>query len=492
MHLYKWEVLEVNSEAQKLSGLNIETNAINVIAESERTGDPKSLFWPWCASNISVLGVSYGSWFLGFGVSFWQASLAAILGTAFSFLLVGLVSLAGKHGSAPTMTLSRAAFGINGNKLPGTLSYIALVGWETVLCSLATLATATVFERIGGIQGTSAKLVGFLIVVLLTLGAGVLGFNVIMKVQKIITIATAILTIGYMLLSFNEIKWSAVSALPAGNIQAFIGVMIFGMTGFGLGWVNSGADYSRYLPRSVSSRSVVGWTVLGASIAPIILVIYGALLAGSDEKLNEAISGDPIGALTTILPTWYLLLFAMVAILGLVGGTVLDIYSSGLALISLGFKIPRAIAVGIDGVIMILGTIYMVWFAENFFYPFQGFLITLGVPIAAWAGIFIADLFLRKRGYDEKDLFNSNGRYSSVNWMSVTIQVVASFVGWGLVTNGFASWLSWQGYLLGPIGLGGKEGAWAYSNLGVAAALTIGFIGHWFLGRAAIKQQESA
>ena len=58
MHLYKWEVLEVNSEAQKLSGLNIETNAINVIAESERTGDPKSLFWPWCASNISVLGVS--------------------------------------------------------------------------------------------------------------------------------------------------------------------------------------------------------------------------------------------------------------------------------------------------------------------------------------------------------------------------------------------------------------------------------------------------
>ena len=99
---------------------------------------------------------------------------------------------------------------------------------------------------------------------------------------------------------------------------------------------------------------------------------------------------------------------------------------------------------------------------------------------------------LRKRGYDEKDLFNSNGRYSSVNWMSVTIQVVASFVGWGLVTNGFASWLSWQGYLLGPIGLGGKEGAWAYSNLGVAAALTIGFIGHWFLGRAAIKQQESA
>ena len=141
---------------------------------------------------------------------------------------------------------------------------------------------------------------------------------------------------------------------------------------------------------------------------------------------------------------------------------------------------------------MILGTVYMVWFAENFFFPFQGFLITLGVPIAAWAGIFIADLFLRKRGYDESDLFDSTGRYGSVNWSSVTLMVAASVAGWGLVTNGFASWLSWQGYLLEPIGLGGKEGAWAYSNLGVAVALAVGFIGHWFLGRSAVALQESA
>ena len=39
--------------------------------------------------------------------------------------------------------------------------------------------------------------------------------------------------------------------------------------------------------------------------------------------------------------------------------------------------------------------------------------------------------------------------------------VVASVVGWGLVVNIFAddaSWNNWQGYLLGPLGLGGKDG----------------------------------
>ena len=36
----------------------IEANGINVIDESERKGTPRGLFWPWCASNISVLAVS--------------------------------------------------------------------------------------------------------------------------------------------------------------------------------------------------------------------------------------------------------------------------------------------------------------------------------------------------------------------------------------------------------------------------------------------------
>ena len=60
---------------------------------------------------------------------------------------------------------------------------------------------------------------------------------------------------------------------------------------------------------------------------------------------------DPIGALTTLLPTWYLVLFAIVAIGGLIGGAVLDIYSSGLALLTLGLRVPRWMAAGFDGVI---------------------------------------------------------------------------------------------------------------------------------------------
>jgi purine-cytosine permease-like protein len=467
--------------------MKLELNGTNVIQESERGGKASSLFWPWCGANVSLLALSYGSFFLGFGISFWQATIAAFLGTVLSFLLVGVSSLAGKKSNAPTMVLSRAAFGVKGNLFPGLMSYLIFVGWETVLVSLATLATGTVFVRVGELDRDTAMVLGFALSVALTVSAGVLGFSVIMKIQRYLTIITIAMTGVYIALTISKVNWDVVTSMKPGSAQGFIGALIFGATGIGLGWVNSAADYSRYLPRSVSSRSVIGWTVLGASVVPVILVIFGAALSASSEDLAGAIASDPIGALTTILPTWYLIIFALVAILGLVGGAILNLYSSGLTLISLGVPVKRHVAASLDAFIMFIGAIYFVWIADDFFYPFQGFLITLGVPIAAWSAMFVTDVLLRSR-YHQDDLYRASGRYGAWNFKSIGVLVIATIVGWGFVTNGFAGWLTWQGYFLSP--LGGKEGEWAYANLGVFFALLIGFIGYFATARKRIAQQE--
>ena len=150
-------------------------------------------------------------------------------------------------------------------------------------------------------------------------------------------------------------------------------------------------------------------------------------------------------------------------------------------------------AAAIDGTILTLGTIWVVFFAQSFLGPFQSFLITLGVPIAAWAGILMADVMLRRRNYDEAALFDACGRYGDWNWTAIVIMVVGALVGWGLVINVFAdvaSWNNWQGYLLGPLGLGGKEGTWAWANTGVLVSLAIGFLGWLALGRSIVRRQE--
>jgi NCS1 family nucleobase:cation symporter-1 len=481
---------EATATAQSRA-LQIEANGINVITDEQRKGRPRDLFWPWFAANVSVLGLSYGAFVLGFGVSFWQAVIVSVIGIVVSFLLCGFIAVAGKRGSVPTMILGRAAFGVRGNKLPSLISWLLTVGWETVLMILATLATATVFDRLGWGGGNATKIIALIVVAGLTVAGGVIGFDLIMKMQTVITVVTAVLTVGFIILSADKISWSAVSGLKSGSGQQFIGALVFVMTGFGLGWVNAAADYSRYLPRRSSSRGVIGWTTFGSSVAPVILLLFGLLLAGSSTKLSGAIGTDPVGALANLLPTWYLVPFVIVAVLGLVGGAVLDIYSSGLSLLSVGLPAPRYVAALIDGTVMTIGTIYVV-FSGNFLVEFQGFLITLGVPIAAWCGIMLADILLRRRDYAEAELYDRKGRYGDVRWLSVGLVVAGAVIGWGLVTNGLASWLTWQGYLLGPFGLGGKDGAWAFANVGVLVALVLGFVGTLVFGRPAIRAQEAA
>ena len=375
--------------------------------------------------------------------------------------------------------------------------------WETFLAIMAVLATATIFDRLGWGGGTATKVIAAVVVAAMIVLASVAGYHIIMRMQSVLTWITGAITLLYVAMTISHVDWSALTAIPSGSIGATIGALVMVMTGFGLGWINIAADWSRYQHRSASGGAIVAWNTLGGALAPALLVCYGLALAGSDEKVKEGIAADPIGTLATLLPTWVLVPFLIAAILSLVSGAVLGIYSSGLTLLSLGVKIPRPMAALVDGVILTLGTFYVVFVAKNFLNPFQSFLITLGVPLASWAGIMIADIALRKRDYDDDALFDARGRYGAWDWTSIGTMVVASILGWGLVVNNYAAdatWNNWQGFLLEPLGLGtyvteGEgapywDGTFAYANLGVLFALVVSFLVTYAARKAKVARQE--
>lgn len=472
----------------------LELTGIEIVSEAERTAKPHNLFLPWFASNISVFGMSYGAWILGFGISFMQAVTVTIIGVIVSFAFCGVIALGGKRGSVPTMVMSRAAFGVQGAKIPGIVSWLTSIGWETMLAITAVLATSTVFTRLGwsSEDGVAVKIVAAIVVAALIVLGAVAGYHIIMKMQAVLTWLTGITTIIYVILVVPHVDWAALMAQPSGSFPAMIGAMTMVMTGMGLGWINIAADWARYQHRDAKGSQIVVWNTFGGSLGPVVLITFGLMLAGSNADLSENISNDPVGALATLLPTWFLIPFLLTAILSLLSGAINGIYSSGLTLLTLGIDIPRPVASLIDGIILTLGTVYVVFFSPTFIGPFQSFLITLGVPLAAWAGVMMADIALRRRPYDEAALFDSNGRYGAFNWVSIGLVVVACAIGWGLVINGFAedaAWNNWQGYLLGL--LGGKDSVWAYGNIGVIVALVICFVGYYLLGRPRVSQQEA-
>ena len=74
--------------------------------------------------------------------------------------------------------------------------------------------------------------------------------------------------------------------------------------------------------------------------------------------------------------------------------------------------------------------------------------------------------------------------------MAIALLVVGTVLGWGLVTNGYAPWLGWEGYLFGPES-GDFRVNWGGSNLGVLVALVVGFVGYLIAGRSSIRTQEN-
>jgi nucleobase:cation symporter-1, NCS1 family len=451
---------------------SIETNGINPIPETERHGRPLELFWIWFAANISILGMFYGLALVTFyGLSLPQALVAGTLGTVVSFLLVGFISLAGRRGGAPTLTLSRAPFGVVGNALPTVVSYLSLVGWETILVALSSLATQAILARLGVGGGKGQLAIAFVVVAAATIAVGLLGHATIVKLMTWLIWVFAALTVVFFILQLGEVDWHKVASLPSGDLLAgVVGGASVVAAGLGIGWINAAADYSRYLPQRASSAGIVGWTVLGASLGPVLLIAFGVLLAANNDQL--AGSANLLGALAEPLPTWFLVPYLLVAVGGLLAGAVIDMYSSGLNLLTLGVRLPRYQSVLIDGAIMLAGNIYILFFAPDFVGPFQGFLITLGVPLAAWGAIFLVDLarYRWREGYDQEALYDPAGRYGAVNPAALIAWLVAVVVGLGLVTS-TAALFSWTGYLLGAVG--GKQGAVGASSIGLWVAFVL-------------------
>ncbi|MFE3961063.1 purine-cytosine permease family protein [Nocardia sp. NPDC059091] len=449
------------------SAWEIERRGLEWVADADRRGTPRGLFWPWAAPNINVIIVAFGMYAAAFGVGWLSATIAAAIGTVLSFVLVGLASLAGQQGGVPTMVTSRAAFGHHGNKVPAVLSYLVLVGWETVGAVLSTLAAKTVVLRLNpGIDPKPIMVVTFLTVIVGSTLVGVYGLHVILRVQKWLTIVFTALTGVYLVLTMPRISFSV-----AGHFSwaGFAGVVGFAAALFGLGWVNCAADYSRYLPRTASRRGVVGWTTFGGSAAPVLLLMFGILLAAGDPAIAEEAVTDPVGALTAHLPTWFLIPYLTFAVLSFVSSSIMDLYSSGLVLLAIGVRLPRRATVLIDAGLVALGGGYVAFAAPTFFAPFQAFLSVVGVPVAAWTGIFLVDLWQRRRhGYDQAALYDSAGAYGRINKVGVGSLIPATAVGLGLVTSQDPHIGPLLGYLFTQAARNGSLGT---SNLGVFVAL---------------------
>ncbi|MBO1335921.1 cytosine permease [Streptomyces sp. VRA16 Mangrove soil] len=376
----------------------LETRGLEPVPDSERTAKTRDLFPTWVGANISVLLLTMGaSLVVAYKLNFWQAIVVAIAAPIVSYGLVGLIGIAGKRGGAPGMALSRAVFGQRGNLLPGSLIWVARWGWETINAVTGAYAVLTILDILFGISKNNALVIVTLFAfVVATFAISGLGINAVQKCNKYATYLFGLFSVLVLVYLIINTDWSKVFDQPAGSTSlmvAGIGMIAAG----GVSWIPSSPDFTRYLPRTASSKAIVGTSIGGAGIVVLPMVLMGAVMAVSTPDLASA--SDPVSFLGELLPTWIAVPYLLISLVGMLLINAMSMYSAGFTAQTLGFKIPRHWAVSINALIsLVFGAILML-VATSFMGSFIAFLSLLAVAFSAWVGVFGADMFTR-RHYD--------------------------------------------------------------------------------------------
>ena len=227
--------------------------------------------------------------------------VVTVVGIVVSFALCGVIAIAGKRGSAPTMILSRAAFGVNGQKVPG----VDLVAGLDRLGDVPRDPRGARDRRRSSTSSAGAAAPAprssppsswpRLIVVgqrrrLPHHHADAVGADLDHRHRHH--------RLHGAHARRDRLVGGAARSRPA-STQPVIGALVMVMTGFGLGWINIAADWSRYQHRDASGRrrSSAG-TPSAARVAPVLLVLFGlAARRLVDRAILDGVVADPIGTL---------------------------------------------------------------------------------------------------------------------------------------------------------------------------------------------------
>ena len=375
---------------------SVEARGLEPVPDEDRHGRPSELFWVWLAANLGIIGIVYGAIIATFGLDLVQGVAVAIVGSVLSFLLVGVLGIAGVRAGAPMLVLSRLPFGRLGNLGPAIVSWLSLLGWETVTAVVAADALEALVVRIFHLLPSAPLTVAALAAVAsVSLALGRFGHATIVEVQRLVAWTFGVLTLAICPLLLRRAHWSTLVGGRPGSYLALLSALSIVVASGGISWVNLSADYTRYLPRAESGHKVVWWTTLGASLPLSILIVVGVLLASTIPGLADA--ANPVAAIGSILPSWVEVPFLLAALGGLLSQMVMALYSSGLGLLVLGVRVRRSRTVLIDAAVVVLAGSFFTVVRHGFLAPFVSFVELLACPIATWAAVFVVDMALHRR-----------------------------------------------------------------------------------------------
>ncbi len=363
----------------------VEPGGAEFIPLGDRHGKPHQQFWTWVSPNMEFATIFVGIigvWF--FGLSFWLATLAIVLGTALGSLSMGFLAARGPLFGVPQMVLSRIGFGFRGNILPaGINAVVAGIGWFAVNSVSGAFA-------LNALLGWNSK-VCLLIIVGLQIAVAFFGHNFVHMFERW---AFPFLVVVFAIASVVILSKAHAGAHATNSLGGFL-ITLGAAFGYAAGWNPFASDYTRYLPPDTNRRATGLWAALGVFLSCVALEVVGA--AGATITSISKYANNPTAGFTSHLATPLADVTLLAIALGAICANALNVYSGSMSFLALGVKLPLALRRAIVALAFgVIGFFVALSGLSDAGVKYTDFLLVISYWIGPWLGVFFADQLLRR------------------------------------------------------------------------------------------------
>jgi nucleobase:cation symporter-1, NCS1 family len=369
--------------------LKVETQGIEPIPEQARKGSPRDVAWLWVAAFANFVSLITGALLITFGLGVLEAMLAVAVGSVVAAAIHGLLSVAGPRFGTSQVVAARQTFGTRGAYGGAFFTLFLAVGWFAVDCVIAAQAIVQLAELAGLRPSDLLNGAALLLVVVLSILVAVYGHQTIAVFEKYGAIVFVLFCAVLGLSLLPKVNWGLPATVTgADHLAAWVlgTSIVFALVA---SWFSFASDYSRYLPRPLSVRSVAGWIGAGTALSMFLFGALGVLLATIDPKAG----GNLLALISANAPLAVVVPFLLFVAVGEIWANYLDVYTAGLSALALNLRLKRwtaALAVGLIGGVLA----YVALFLSNFKDQYTNFLLITYLWVPSWAAVVLIDMFV--------------------------------------------------------------------------------------------------
>lgn len=411
------------------SATKVEALGIDTIPEEARTGKPSDLISILIGANLALTLIVIGWFPVAFGLSWWGAASALMVGVIAAAVVLAPAALFGPRTGTNNAVSSGSLFGVGGRLIGTILALVSALGFTALsvwTCGDALLAAA---NRTLGVEGSDVnRAVSYALVSALIITISIYGFRLLVLAQKVmIPTMGVILLLGVIAFapqfdpSYAGGEYLLGSFWPTWALSAVIGFSTI------IGYGPFVGDWTRYIShKRYNDRKIVKTMFIGTTIGMGIAYLFGAYTAVSFS--------DPFApyaeSLVLDAPLWYVFPIMLLALGAGAAQGATGLYGTGLDTSSLIPKLNRVQATALLGAIATV-LVYVGVFVWDIVNSFSAFITILGIITVPWLTILYYGLWWR-RGRIDPDAVQvylrgeKGGRYWFAN--GVNLQATISWV----------------------------------------------------------------